>query len=316
MDLGVIDTLAAGFQTVAKRPWLILVLVIVDLFLWLGPQLSIAPVVAGYEQAWPDLLARFGAESGQMAGLGAPAPEVWESLKQVNLFGLLAWQTPSLVHLGPNVGTGLPRAIVTIPSIERLVIAAAGLMLVGLVVTSAYNGAIAQYVRGERFDQHMYFDRLGVNWLRLIGFYLLVVCGVLAIGLPVLLLSAAVSLLVPALGTAVMLVFWSALIWVMVFLFFFVMGAIFVADLGPLQAARSSIEVVQRNFWSALGFILLTYLIGAGTVLMWGYVRDVPALFAIAVAGNAFIWSGLTAAAMIFYRDRAKGSQRGRLTAG
>jgi hypothetical protein len=251
-----------------------------------------------------------------MAGLSAPGPEVWESLKQVNVFGLLAWQMPSLIHLGPNVRTGLPQATLTIPSIERLLIAAGGLMLVGLVLTSAYNGAIAQYVRGEKFDQQTYFDRLGVNWLRLIGFYALVLVGVLAIGVPVMLLSALVSLVLPPLGTALMLVFWSALIWVMVFLFFFVMGAIFVSDLSPLQAARSSVEVVQRNFWSSLGFILLTYLIGAGTVLMWGAVRETPALFAIAVAGNAFIWSGLTAAAMIFYRDRAKGSQRGRLAAG
>ena len=313
--MGVIDTLAAGFQTVARRPLLIALLLLLDLFLWLGPQLSIAPVVDQlgrlYQEAVsaePTVFDRLNVDAEQRSTWDRQAQDVLDGLKAINLFGLLAWQMPSLIHLGPVTRPGVPDAgQVTIPTVGRLVIASLGLMLVGLVWTSAYNGAIAQYVRGDRFDRSFYFDRLGVNWLRLLGFYALIALAGVVIGLPVLFLAGLLNLIAPALGAVLALVFWSIAAWVVFFLLFFVGDAIFVGDLNPWPAIRSSVSLVQRHFWGSLGLILLIWLIAFGTVLVWNYFRAQPFLFPIALAGNAFISSGLTAASMIFYRDRVKG---------
>ena len=43
--LGVIGCLRAGFEVVGRNPWLVGLPVLLDLFLWLGPRLSIEPLV-------------------------------------------------------------------------------------------------------------------------------------------------------------------------------------------------------------------------------------------------------------------------------
>ena len=43
--LGVVGSLAAGFEMVGRHLGLIVLPVLIDLFLWLGPRVSIAPLV-------------------------------------------------------------------------------------------------------------------------------------------------------------------------------------------------------------------------------------------------------------------------------
>lgn len=322
--MGVIDTLAAGFQTVARRPWPIVLVLVLDLFLWLGPQLSVTPVVDRLAESYHQTLQsetalaeKLSVDPGQLSALDQQTQEVLDQVKGINLFGLLAWQMPSLIHLGPDPRPGLATfGTVTIASVGRLLVAALGLMLVGLVWTSAYNGAIAQYVRGDSFGRSFYFDRLGLNWLRLVGFYLLVAFVGAVVGLPMIVLGGVLNLVLPALGAVATMVFWALAVWILFFLLFFVGEAIFVGDLNPIAAIKSSVLLVQRNFWASVFIIFLVYLISFGMVLAWNYLRENPMLFIVALIGNAFISSGLTAATMIFYRDRVKGGQASRLAAG
>ena len=48
--MSVIDSVSAGFRFLGKRVELLLIPVILDLFLWLSPRLSIAPLIQGCEQ--------------------------------------------------------------------------------------------------------------------------------------------------------------------------------------------------------------------------------------------------------------------------
>ena len=43
--LGVVGCLMAGFELIGQRLWLIALPVLLDLFLWLGPRLSVAPLL-------------------------------------------------------------------------------------------------------------------------------------------------------------------------------------------------------------------------------------------------------------------------------
>ncbi len=47
VPLGLIDTLSSGFKVVQRRPWLVLLPVLLDLWLWLGPHWSIEPLTTG-----------------------------------------------------------------------------------------------------------------------------------------------------------------------------------------------------------------------------------------------------------------------------
>lgn len=312
--MGIIDTLAAGFQTVARRPWPLLILIVLDLFLWLGPRITAEPVFAQFAETFRVWITTpiegatvTGPDQAQIQEVETQFREFGNQLATFNLFQLLAWQMPTLVKsLAPLFPAQLPApAAIALPAGDRFVVAAFGLLLIGLVWTSAYEGALAQYVRGDSFDRAFYFDRLAVNWLRLVGYYLLFFLGVLAIGLPTLFAAALINLVAPALGVFLGAIILS-LLFLVAFLLIFTRPAIFVGDLNPVSAIKSSASVVRRNPWSTLGLFLLTYLIGVGTILIWGYLDESPLLFVIALMGNAFISSGVTTAMMIFYRDRAK----------
>ena len=43
---GVIETLSNGYGVVNRHPWILLLPILLDLFLWLGPQVSVAQLVS------------------------------------------------------------------------------------------------------------------------------------------------------------------------------------------------------------------------------------------------------------------------------
>ena len=45
---GVIDTVSAGYTLVGRHPWLIAIPIVLDLLLWAGPRLGIAPLIADF----------------------------------------------------------------------------------------------------------------------------------------------------------------------------------------------------------------------------------------------------------------------------
>ncbi|HUX87106.1 MAG TPA: hypothetical protein VMW65_08895, partial [Chloroflexota bacterium] len=85
---------------------------------------------------------------------------------------------------------------------------------------------------------------------------------------------------------------------------FFLVDAIVVSQAGPIRATLSSARVVANNFWPSVGFIVLIYVISLGTQVIWTSLSQSPAGTLVAIAGNAYIASGLTAASMLFYQSR------------
>jgi hypothetical protein len=93
----------------------------------------------------------------------------------------------------------------------------------------------------------------------------------------------------------------------LIWLFFtasFSFDAVFVSEQGPLRALLSSLYIVQRSFWGAAALFLLSWVILEGMSLVWQPLSVTTIGLVIAIAGSAYISSGLTAAHLIFYRDR------------
>jgi hypothetical protein len=92
--------------------------------------------------------------------------------------------------------------------------------------------------------------------------------------------------------------------WMLVYLFFLV-DAVVIGGYGPLRAAKSSLLVVRQSLWSALGFVCLTLFISLGMQLVWGLLARQSWGLPVAILGNAYVSSGLIAASLLFYRNRA-----------
>ncbi|MHB0876406.1 MAG: hypothetical protein ACYC5O_10240 [Anaerolineae bacterium] len=306
--MGVIDSLSEGLALVRRRPLIMAIPVVVDLAIWLAPQLSVQPLA--------ESLAR-----GVQAS-AALAPQTTESVQaakdlllsvgqHANLAGLLSAGivgVPSVVSGGmpagtTNLGGALLMSNPLVAALAALVLAIAGLMVASLYLTT-----IAGFIRGDKPSLSGMLRNTVRVWgkLLLLGVALLVLA--VAVTVPVTLSVSLLSIVSPTVAAFLASLLGLFGLWVgiwVLFYLFFVVDAMVLQEAGLQRAIVNSIVVVRSSFWSAVGFIVLLNLIAAGLSVVWQWLAEATTVGLVAaIAGNAFIGSGLAAASLFFYRDR------------
>jgi hypothetical protein len=305
--LSVIDALFGGFELVFSHPWILLVPVAVDLFLWMGPRITAAPVFQQFI-SWVGTIQPPNSTPEMAQGLET-AKRQWLALgDNFNVFSiaaifalgmptLMSWQAPNASFLGAQPhGYAIADGVILAELLALMVVT-------GVFVGSVYLEVIARVVRREtsgpvEFVSHTLKSYVSVAALILAEGILLVL-----ILLPFLLTAMLVSLFSQEVGQFVLLLGMMLVMWAGLYLLFSVF-AIFVSGANLWQAVVSSVTVFRYNYWSALGLICLVYLIGVGFQIIWQSLTG-TALGALgADIGNAFLVSSLIAALMLFYQDR------------
>jgi hypothetical protein len=151
--------------------------------------------------------------------------------------------------------------------------------------------------------------RLPRDTLRVLGLLALLLGLGVPLGLPVLLLVGFTALIAQPLALMGGLLTLIGLALAAVHLFFAV-DAIFVSRAGPLAAVQRSVVLVRRHLWPTLALVVLNLLILAGMERVWlalaTQLRPLPLGVGLGMLGNAYVASGLIAASMIFYYERAE----------
>lgn len=305
---GVVDTLSAGYGVINRRPWIILIPVLLDLLLWFGPRVSVAP-----------LLGPILSQSGIRRGLGPDEAQAFDSARQAILAAaddanLLALVSPGWISV-PVIVPLLARGGGTfsfVTSWTNAIVVSLGALLGGALLGCVYRGIIAQQVRGEAMTPMRLAREALRAWMRLIGVVLLLGAGGLLLSVPLLLVVVGATLLARDLGAFGVAFIVGAALWAQVYLFF-ASDAVFVSRVGPLQAVRRSVGVVRAHFWAALRIVVLITIIVLGMNQVWvSLATRVPWGLALGIVGNAYIASGLVAASMLFYRERVRALPYGR----
>ncbi len=297
---GLIDTLQAGFDTVNHNLWVLVLPIAIDLFFWLGPQLTLGSLAdwvgqTGSESVSRGLLAQV---FGSQAAAAVPTiPSYY------NLFWLLSLPLigiPSFKAGDPGMGPMVQVASVIEGTFVLLV-----LTLAGLSVAALFYGLLAQAVRSGRAGPLALLPQLRQLWVNLIALFLLGGAAFAVLAILGALALRGVGTAAPYLGTAAAPVFLALLLWAFIYLFF-TTDALFISLVGPWRAVTSSAGLVRRNFWSALGFIALVLVISAGfTVILHTVAQGLtPGGPAVAILGHIYISSGLAAASMTYYKER------------
>jgi hypothetical protein len=302
---GIIDTLSAGFEHVNKLLWIIAIPVVIDLLLWLGPQLSAAPVV---HQLVGQLTALYANGAGGVVDPGTVNQALQgfdESAATFNVLSLLVFSLAGVPGMAPPSQSGT--FAWQIGALGPFLGIALGLELVGTLIGCLYLGAIAQQVRDGRVSLSALARRVWLYWLSVIGFVVLAIVAATLIAIPIALAVTMVRLISPEIGAALATLLTLgaqvAAILLVIYLFFLV-DAIVVSQVGPIRAAVNSARVVANNFWSTVGFIVLLYVISAGLQLVWNQISKNPFGTAVAIVANAYVASGLAAASMQYYQTR------------
>ena len=323
---GVVETIAAGMSLAFWRPRLLVIPVVIDLFLWLGLQVSANPLTAPLGR----LMEREGGENGELA-----AEQLAEFGARAHVNDLVAWLIPSLFAGVPSdtMLTALLSFLVPplMDGVDRegmydqwgdgllnlwqpdnwFVVVSVGLafLLLGSVVLVLFRVPLAFSVRGGRASARRLAGDLAMTWLRVVGLISLVgLVAAIAVG-PLVVLAAVLLLLGLDVSSLLALILICVGGLVAIYTVFTV-DAIVLSRVGPLHGLRQSFQVVRANFGPTVRFAISSLLIGTGSFQLWEALVANPPGIVLSLIGNAFIGTGLILASMMFFYDRFRLLQR------
>jgi hypothetical protein len=314
-----IRAIAAGFETVGNHIGLVLLPLALDVFLWLGPRLSIRQLI---DPLLPWLLT----SPPTPAGSGLPAVSGNEYNLIFTRFNLLSFLriypvgVPSLISGGglgaspfpsgaaaaalpPDVTPYGPALIWQMPSALTVLLAIIGLWLIGLVLGVIFFSLTAQGALNGRVQVAptlrslpwlaLHVTLLTIAWLGLM----------LALLAPFLCLMIVVLLTAGMVGAQLLgVVYISFVAWIMFPLLLSPLG-IFARMQTAWSAVFNSIRITRYTLIQTGGFFLIALAITEGLDLLWRIPAGSTWLAGIGILGHAVISTALVAAAFIYYQD-------------
>jgi len=306
--LGVIEALQKGFNFLNQHLWLILLPIVLDLFLWLGPRLSIASLVNQLVQTLPppadmpaELAANFDMASESLQNLGSG----------YNLLSLLTGLLTGLPSLFARLDfqAAIPGSgqVIELTSWQSALLATAALIPLGILIGSFWLAHMVAAVKGERMFTQTFFRRWGWIWLNLNLYLIVLFFGIIFFSIFFGMIGALFLTLFGSAGAAMFGILWLLAIGFSIWLsigLYFVVYAIAVDGVNLASAMWRSLNVVGRNAFSTLGFLLLTLLILEGFSRIWLAISQQQWGVLLSICGNAYLGTAIVAAAIFFYQSR------------
>jgi len=306
--IGVIESFGRGFETVLSQLSLIALPLLLDLFLWLGPHLTVAPLL-GEVSAMLEAQLRDADVPAEMYGTVRLAlQDAGESLNVVGFLSTAPLGVPSMMVANASAGTPLGSVLrVPVSSGAALFGLTAGLSVMGLFLGAAFFGLIARRVLPEeqRGSDEQMLEQLWGHWLRLLGFAATVLLAMLLFGFVMAMLSALLSMLHVLLGgmaTSLGIALW---IWALFFVAFTVHGVV-MHNRELLPALRNSLRLVRRNMPAVTGLFALIMVLSWGLGFLWSLPPGDSWLLLAGITAHAFVATGVVAATFHFYQDRLR----------
>jgi len=305
--LGVIESLQQGFDFLNRHLWLLIPPILLDLFLWLGPRVSISPLVQGLEELFvnqPEMPAEVMPDF-ELAF--ASLQSLAESYNLLTLLSGLLTRMPTLLarldfH---SVASPVTRTI-AISDWQMAFILAAVLIPIGVLIGSFWLTWLAFSLEGKRILSGEFFRRWGWVWLN-VNLYLLALLFALVSFSLIFGIIGAIALLFGTAGAMLLTVLWILFIgfgiWLSIGLYFVVIS-VALDGVNLARAVWRSLNVVGRNAISTLGFIILAFLLTEGFARIWARlsVQDWGVL--LSILGNAYLGAAIVAGTFIFYQSR------------
>ncbi len=298
--LGVFESLASGFELIWFNPWILLVPITLDLFLWWGPQLSARPVFQR-TIALLQLLTPAQLPDDTRQNIELLERTLQTAGDTTNVFGMLATGMPTVIGLQPPAVT-IPRVEFIISDPLMLLGITLALLIGAVFIAGVYLELVARPIRSDAAATAFITD-----WLRacvqLILLALVVSLGLVVLMIPVTLVASVLGIVNQTLGTFFMMG-GTLLIFVVLLYLFFAVPAIFISRVNALQAILHSISIFRFAPLPAVTLVFIIYLLRSGFTIVWQLFDLTMWGIVFVVIAHAFLSSALIAAQMIFYNNR------------
>jgi hypothetical protein len=297
-----IGSLRAGFDDVATHIGLILFPVALDLFIWFGPHFSLEKLLLPLIDSFAKLP---GLDAPELADMMKSFHEIWLAIaQQFNLATSLRTYPigiPSLEsgQLPQHTPMGTPITL-NIQSLGGVVLLWLVFSLAGLVVGSMYFSAIARTLSTQPSGMSL----SGTAWAA--SQSLLLTLGwiglILVISVPGTFIVTILAMISPAIAQIGTLIIGVVIVWLLVPLLFSPHG-IFMFRQNAFTSMLTSVKLVRFLLPGTGLFFLSVVILSQGLDLLWVVPPDTSWMALVAIAGHAFITTGLVAASFVYYRD-------------
>ena len=296
---GVISSIKAGFDTIATHITAILLPLLLNLFLWLGPRLRMNALFDSIQgdvvQIW---------KSGGVSADDIQKVLTWynDTIPNINLFWLLHTVPigiSSLFFSQVAVSTPLGNPATLQVSALNLLGWMFLLTLAGWVGGGLYFRSVAWIATANKDDPRLSVTR-AITQTMLIS----ILWGVLimAVGFPVLLILVLIIQLSPIIANLLVIVISLVSMWVIVPLFFWPHG-VFIRKQNVITSIVSSFQMTRFTLPTSSMFVLAAFLLTFGLNYLWSIPPQNSWMTFVGILGHSFVATALLASSFIYYRD-------------
>ena len=313
--VSIVDILSDAYAKINRAPWVLVIPLILNAYLWFGGGISIAPLVtetqALLREIQPDA-----STPNEIAEMREQTIGLLAQLAREDIRGQVAWLNvvPYTIYSFRAAGAsaealGLPYIMaLPAPNVDAnaLIVADAGSFL-GLivlinVVALVLSAIFLAGMRNAAIDapQANDFVHQVVRVMTVLFLYVMLVIGV--VGLSLIPLSIFLLLLLsasPALGAFFVFVGAGAWLWASIYIGF-TREIMVLEQVGPIRGIQMSVRLVRVNFWRTLSFLLMLIVIVAGSgIIFEGLIGTIAGQVASIIV-SAYLLTGLVMARMRF----------------
>jgi hypothetical protein len=300
---GVIGSLRAGFDTVAGHVWLIVLPLALDIFLWLGPRLSVDGLLRPFVR-YMFLQARRSVDVSELDRFLEAQSSFLDALQKFNLLSLISKFRTFPIGISSLLAQTMPvdtplgeQNVVQVTSIPLLV----GIVLILTLLGWMVGGLYFRWVSGTTLGQEA-----GISLLRAImQTFILSVCwllGLMIVLLPVMFILALLAFINPLLANGAIFVILLLSFWMVVPLFFIPHG-IFARRQNAFYSALTSLRLARFTFPTSGMFVISVLILSQGLNYLWSVPPNDSWMTLVGIAGHAFITTAVLAASFVYYRD-------------
>ena len=296
---GIINSIKAGFDAIAARITAILLPLLLNLFLWLGPRLRMDAL---YKSLEGDMVTIWQAGRISAEDIQVMLDTYNRMFQSLNLFGLLrtlpigisSLFTPTQLAFATPLGDSANLQVTGLSLPLWMLL----LPLVGWVGGALYFRDVAWATQAEKITATPVFRAVVQTVL------VSILCNLIlmTIAVPVILVIFVAMQISVVLANLVVLFLALGSVWVIVPLFFWAHG-VFLNRQNVLTSMMSSIQLTRFTLPTSSLFVMTVFLLSYGLNYLWRIPSLDSWMTLIGIFGHSFVTTALLAASFIYYRD-------------